>query len=236
MSISKIRNKEIFCSVVMPVHNGEKYLMEAIESVLNQTYTNFEFLIIENCSTDSSVEIIKSYNDPRIRLIFEEDCGSAQAYNRGFREAKGEFVFIHDHDDVSHPERFEKQLNCMIENDIDICGSYFNIIDEGGNKLVEVQPPLSNDEITKSFYYNVTHLYNPTLCLKKEIFNIFGYFDQKYSPSFDLEFILRIIYDVRVSNAAIPLLNWRRDKTSLSHKDIIFGIKNSFNISFVTSI
>ena len=76
-------------SVVMPVHNGEKFLREAIESVLNQTYKNFEFLIIENCSTDSSVEIIKSYNDSRISLIIEEDCGQVRAYNRGFKEAKG---------------------------------------------------------------------------------------------------------------------------------------------------
>ena len=111
-------------SVVMPVHNGEKFLREAIESVLNQTYKNFEFLIIENCSTDSSVEIIKSYNDSRISLIIEEDCGQVRAYNRGFKEAKGEYIFIHDQDDISHFERFEKQIEYITKNKVDICGSF----------------------------------------------------------------------------------------------------------------
>jgi glycosyltransferase involved in cell wall biosynthesis len=122
-------------SVVMPVHNGEKFLREAIESVLNQTYTNFEFLLIENCSTDSSVEIIKSYNDQRIKLIVEEDCGIVQGYNRGFKEAKGEYIIVHDQDDISLPERIESQLYFLTRNKLDLCGSSFSIVNEIAEKV-----------------------------------------------------------------------------------------------------
>jgi glycosyltransferase involved in cell wall biosynthesis len=231
MYITKINRQEVFCSVVMPVHNGERYLREAIESVLNQTYTNFEFLIIENCSTDNSVKIIKSYDDPRIRLIIEKDCGQVQAYNRGFREAKGEYIFIHDQDDVSDLVRFEKQLEYITNNNLDILGSYYNLIDSKGRKLTEVTPPIQNDEIKKVYYYKVTYLYNPTLCIRREVFNRFGYFYKHFFPSSDFEFILRIIHKVKVGNIPLFLLNWRNHKSSLSHSNIRTGFKNALIIA-----
>ncbi len=214
-------------SVVMPVHNGERFLREAIESVLNQTYTNFEFLIIENCSTDSSLKIIKSYNDPRIRVIIEEDCGQVQAYNRGFKESKGEYIFIHDHDDISHHERFEKQLEYIIENNFDIVGSYYELIDYKGVKLTEIKPPIYDYELKRTYYYKVTYLYNPTLCLKNIIFEHYGYFDKSFFPSSDYEFGLRVITKVKVGNVPEILLKWRNHSESLSHQNEKYGIANA---------
>ena len=216
MSIIQIDEQSIFCSVVMPVHNGAKYLREAIESVLNQTYANFEFLIIENCSEDESREIIKSYNDPRIKLIIENDCGQVQAYNRGFREAKGDFIFIHDQDDISHPERFERQLTCLYTQKIDICGSYFIIIDELGNEIFKMTVATNNNDINHEILYKNWTIFNSSVCLKKNIFYKMGYFSSKYYPSADYEFYLRAMNNVMFGNIPHYLYKWRRHSKQIS--------------------
>ena len=209
---------EIFSSVVMPVHNGEKYLREAIESVLNQTYTNFEFLIIENCSTDSSVAIIKSYNDPRIKLMIENDCGQVQAYNRGFKEAKGEYIFIHDHDDISHPERFEKQLKCMVEKNIDICGTFMRLLDKNNIVISYTKVVLKNKKVRERLLYDCSVIHNSSVCLKSNIYKRIGYWDAKFYPLSDVEFYLRAREHSIFGNISEPLYSWRKHKHQLSYE------------------
>ena len=121
-------------SVILPVYNGEKYLKEAIESILNQTYTNFEFIIINDGSKDSSLEIIKEYEkeDERIIVISRENKGLIATLNEGIEKAKGKYIARMDQDDISLPERFEKQIEILEENNIDICGCHFFIVDSKG--------------------------------------------------------------------------------------------------------
>ncbi len=218
-------------SVVMPVHNGEQFLREAIESVLNQTYTNFEFLIIENCSTDSSVEIIKSYNDSRIRLIIEKDCGQVQAYNRGFKEAKGDYIFIHDHDDVSHPERFEKQLKCMIVNNVDICGSYFNLIDNSGKIIGHIEMSIEHNSIVDELLYKNSTIFNSSVCIRKTVFESIGYFDIAYYPSADYDFYLKGITKFTYGNISEYLYSWRQHQKQISSNFIEDITEKTINIS-----
>jgi len=98
-------------TVLMPVYNGERYLHEAIESVLMQTFTDFEFLIIDDASTDRSVEIIKSYNDPRIRLVHnEKNLKLISTLNKGIDLADGKYIARMDCDDISLPQRLAKQV------------------------------------------------------------------------------------------------------------------------------
>ena len=98
-------------SVLMPLYNGEKHLAEAIESVLKQTYTDFELLIIDDCSTDVSVKIINSYDDRRIRLVQnKKNLGQSASMNKGLRFAKGIYIARMDQDDISHVYRLEKQI------------------------------------------------------------------------------------------------------------------------------
>ena len=104
-------------SVLMAVYNGEKYLLEAIESILNQTYTNFEFLIINDGSTDSTEEIILSYSDQRIRYIKnEQNLKLIASLNKGLDLAKGKYIARMDADDISLPDRLEKQVNFLERN------------------------------------------------------------------------------------------------------------------------
>lgn len=105
-------------SVITPVYNAEDFLNETIESVLNQTYKNFEYLLIDDCSTDSSADIIKSYaeKDNRIHYIkLEENSGAAVARNTGLEQAQGQFIAFIDSDDVWYPEKLEIQLAFMAE-------------------------------------------------------------------------------------------------------------------------
>lgn len=98
-------------TVLMSVYNGEKYLREAIDSILNQTFKDFEFLIIDDGSTDSSPEIIRSYTDPRIRLIQnKKNIGLTRSLNKGLKLAKGEYIARQDADDISLPERLEREV------------------------------------------------------------------------------------------------------------------------------
>lgn len=124
-------------SVLMSVYNCEKYLKEAIDSVLNQTFTDFEFLIVDDCSSDSSLEIIKSYQDPRIR-IFENptNSGLIKSLNLLIDKSKGKFLARLDSDDIALPERFEVQYNLMnSDNDLVLTGSNCLFIDEHSEVL-----------------------------------------------------------------------------------------------------
>ena len=110
----------------MPAYNAEKYIAESIESILSQTFTDFEFIIINDASTDSTKEIIESFQDSRIILINnEQNLGVAKSLNIGIATAKGKYIARMDADDISLPERFQTQFNFMEKNpDIDICGSW----------------------------------------------------------------------------------------------------------------
>lgn len=110
----------------MPVYNVESYIKESIESVLNQTYSDFELLIIDDGSTDNTVDRIMEFSDSRIRLIKKDkNLGLIDSLNLGFKQAKGEYIARMDGDDISAPNRFQKQLDVLLTNpEIKVCGCW----------------------------------------------------------------------------------------------------------------
>jgi wbfO protein len=132
-------NKNPVVSVVMSVYNAEKYLDDAIQSILKQTYKNFEFVIINDGSNDRSLEIIKKYKneDDHIILISRENRGLISSLNEGIAKARGEYIARMDADDISLPFRIEKQLQVMEhDKNIVVCGSWINIFGENTNEKV----------------------------------------------------------------------------------------------------
>ncbi|WP_103567464.1 glycosyltransferase family 2 protein [Campylobacter concisus] len=132
-------NKNPVVSVVMSVYNAEKYLDDAIQSILKQTYKNFEFVIINDGSNDRSLEIIKKYKneDDHIILISRENRGLISSLNEGIAKARGEYIARMDADDISLPFRIEKQLQVMEhDKNIVVCGSWINIFGENINEKV----------------------------------------------------------------------------------------------------
>jgi glycosyltransferase involved in cell wall biosynthesis len=127
-------------SVVMPVYNSALFLAEAIESILSQTFGDFELLIVYDNSNDSSLEIIRNYQglDNRIRVIFGKNNGLIGALNQGIEDAQGKFIARMDSDDISLPQRFEKQVQLLESIGGDICGCHYLIINDIG-KLVDAK-------------------------------------------------------------------------------------------------
>lgn len=123
-------------SIIMPCYNAERYIAQSIESVLAQTYDNWELLITDDASTDKSVEIISKYskNDERINvLVPDEHQGIARTRNMSISRARGRFVAFLDSDDIWYPEKLEKQIKFMLENDIAFTYSSYEVIDAQGN-------------------------------------------------------------------------------------------------------
>ena len=124
-------------TVLMAVYNGERFLRPAIESILNQTFTDFELLIVDDASTDSTPAIIRSYQDPRIRVIRNErNSGAGYSRNVGLRNARGEYIAVLDADDVAYPQRLAEQVAFLDAHaDIVLLGGAQDLIDERGVRL-----------------------------------------------------------------------------------------------------
>ncbi len=170
--MNKIKSNIPKISVVMSVYNGEKYLAEAIESILNQTYTNFEFIIVNDGSKDGSLEMIQKYmkKDERIVFIDRENKGLPYSLNEGISIAKGEYIARMDADDISLPSRFEKQIKYMEENKLDVCGTFMEQFKTDSLYKNFIKHPTTNENIrfTLSFFSCLVH---PTVMLKKEVFD-----------------------------------------------------------------
>ena len=138
-------------SVITPIYNREKYLTECINSILSQSYENFEFILIDDKSTDGTSEIIKSYasRDSRI-IVLENDknIGATASFNRGLAISKGKYVARMDSDDISFPTRFQKQIYIFqLWSNLDVLGTGAILIDRDGNTIGKKQFPSTNQEI-----------------------------------------------------------------------------------------
>jgi len=146
MAINLNDEQAALVSIVLPVYNGEKYLAESLDSILAQTYRNWELVIINDGSTDSTENLILKYQDKRIKY-FPNDVnkGIIFSLNRGLRESNGIYIARIDADDIALPYRLEKQVRFLSENpDYDLCGSYFQTIDSNGRLLKNVTFPANN--------------------------------------------------------------------------------------------
>lgn len=123
-------------SIIMPAYNADKYIAESIQSVLNQTYPFWELIIVDDCSTDNTEDVIKCFTDTRIRYLKnKKNSGAAVSRNYALREAKGKWIAFLDGDDVWLPEKLERQLAFMIEKEIYFSYTQYEEIDEKGNLL-----------------------------------------------------------------------------------------------------
>lgn len=142
-------------SVIMPVYNGEAFVAEAMQSILNQTYTDFELLIIDDGSTDNSLQVARSFQDPRIRVVvLEKNIGLAHVRNRGIEEARGTFIAWIDCDDINLPTRLAQQVTLMrAKPGIGLCGGWSRVF--GSQENQELRFPSSPDELrTALLFYN----------------------------------------------------------------------------------
>lgn len=196
-------------SVVMSVYNGEKYLVEAIDSVLSQSYNNFEFIIINDGSTDSSIDIINEYanKDNRIVVIDRENKGLPYSLNEGITKAKGEYIARMDADDICLPDRFEKQLKYINENNLDLCGTF---IEKFGDNIKNhiLKHPLEHNDIKFRLLFTSSFAH-PTVMIKKEVFHKVQY-KSIYKVAQDYQLWVDIVNaEFKVGNLPEVLLKYR---------------------------
>jgi hypothetical protein len=184
----------------MPIHNGEAFVAAAIESVLEQTFRDFEFLIIDDGSTDGSVGIIEAYTDPRIRLMRNEhQIGQTRTLNRGLGMARGEYVARMDADDISLPTRLERQVGFMAANpDVGACGTWVVTL---GDREGEVwKYPEGAEEIRCRLLFD-SALAHPSVCMRREVF-------ARHSLQFDEAYPLAEDYQLwKTASDVFPLAN-----------------------------
>jgi len=209
-----IVKNNIFVTVLISVYNGADYLHESLSSVLSQTYDNFEILVINDGSTDNSVNIINSFHDGRIRIINNgRNLGLTQSLNKGIQLAQGKYILRMDADDICLPNRFEEQIKFMEANQtISFSGTWFKIL--YSNRTTK--PPVGDEEIKAGlFFYNPFG--HPCMILKKEDFmkNELLY-DEKFSYAQDYDLWVRASKKLKSANLNIALLQYREHQNQMS--------------------
>lgn len=208
-------------SVIMSVYNGMPYLKEAVKSILNQTYKNLEFIIVNDASADSSWEYLKSLKDKRIKLIKnKKNLGLAKSLNIALRQAQGDFIARMDADDISLPRRFQEQLKFLVKHPaIDICGSWVDLIDEKGRIIGEKKFPLKDEEI-KRVLVRFNPMIHPTSMGKKSFFTQLQGYREEYDGAEDYDLLMRAMKKFKMSNIAKKLLFRRLQRNRRSAKSM----------------
>jgi glycosyltransferase involved in cell wall biosynthesis len=198
-------------SIVMVVCNVERFLCEAIESILGQTFTDFEFVIVDYGSTDSTKEIVERYaaRDPRIRLATIPHCGLGQARNAGCWLARGQFIAVMDADDVAWPERLEREVEFLQSHpDFGLVGATVQWIDTAGRPLYLGRVPTQDEQLRNALAIECS-IWAPTVLMRKEAFVLAGGYRDAFAPAEDYDLWLRIIEHYKCANLPDVLLSYR---------------------------
>ena len=203
----------------MPVYNGEKFLKDAIEGVLNQTYKDFEFLILDDGSTDNSSKIAESFSDPRIKIVKLNHGGIVKALNEGLKIMSGEYIVRVDADDISLPERFEKLLDYMEKNqDVAVCGSRAISINEKGEYIGEMNyPEIESEKIKKYALLHNPFIHPSVIICKEALAEVGNYRDFKHIE--DYELWTRVLAKFKGHNLPEPLLKYRIHQNQITKKE-----------------
>jgi teichuronic acid biosynthesis glycosyltransferase TuaG len=222
-------NNQDKISIITPCYNSENYIEQTILSVINQTYENWEWWIVDDCSKDQSVEIIRNFNDPRIHLIaLEKNAGAAEARNIGLRNASGRFITFIDSDDVWLPHFLKTAVNYLIENGEELVYGTYKRHDEDLNPLLE--DFVAEDNITYDrILYNcpipmLTSMYDTKRIGKIPIPEV----DMREDYAMWIEILKRIPKARAIKE---PLAIYRIRKTSYSRNKFLI-LRKQFNVYY----
>lgn len=210
---------KVSISVLMPVYNAERYVGEAVESILKQTFTDFEFIIINDGSTDRSLEILQRYakQDNRIRLISRENRGLVKTLNEGLSLAKAPLIARMDADDIAYPDRFMLQKQFLDKNPDVVClGGYFEIIDEAGRALTHLKVPLDDITIQDLALKGHSAIAHPAAMLRFSAVKQVGGYREAFKAAEDLDLWLRLGEIGQLANIPYPVLHYRFLSSSVS--------------------
>ncbi|MDB5273282.1 MAG: glycosyltransferase [Chitinophagaceae bacterium] len=217
-------------SVIMPVYNAEKYVHEAIDGILKQSFTDFEFLIYNDCSTDSSREIILSFQDPRIQLFDSPvNTGYVKHLNDGLKQAKGKYIARMDADDVSLHQRFEKQVEFLEQHEeVGVCGSWIEFI---GYKEGIVNYPADHIDIITHFFLFGNAVAHPAAMMRRSVLeSLHLSYNRSLEPAEDYDLWSRMSLVTQLHNIPEVLVQYRVHD---NNESIVKKIKQDKAVAFI---
>ena len=199
-------------SVVMPMYNGRRFVARAVESILAQTFADFEFIIVDDCSTDGSSDIVRQYSerDGRIRLLTNgRNLDFVRSRNRGIAEARGAFIANMDSDDVALPARLAEQHAFMTANPtVGVCGAAVILIDEDDREL-GVRRYRTDDRHLRGRLFLFNPFAQPVTMIRQDVLDEIGSYNPDHILADDLDLWFRIGMKHRFANLEMPLLKYR---------------------------
>lgn len=212
-------NEPIYISVVLSTYNEEKYIAKSIQSILDQTYPYFEFIIVNDGSTDSTLQIVKSFTDPRIVVIDKPNSGLPDSLNRGITAAKYDWIARMDGDDIATHDRFERQVSYIKEDSAVIGGQFISINEMGDPISGKVSnKPLSYAKCRSALLIGMSPLAHPTVLVKKELLIKYGGYDVNFRAAQDVELWSRLVPFVKIINIPEPILFYRQHTNNITNK------------------
>jgi glycosyltransferase involved in cell wall biosynthesis len=209
----------------MPVYNAERYVSQAVESILGQTFRDFELLIVDDGSTDGSQAILERFAaaDSRIKLVRQPNQGCLVALNEMVGRSRGELLARMDADDVAMPERFERQVAYLDEHPECVAvGSRVQIIDPDGQPLTVMTDLLTHEQIDQALLSgNGAAMYHPSVVIRKQALEEVGRYRDEYYLCEDLDLFLRLAEVGRLANLAEPLLRYREHLAKVGQKRVV---------------
>lgn len=218
------KNEEIFLSVIMSVFNEENYIEESVDSILNQTYCNFELIIVDDCSTDETVNKIRQYTDERIRLICnDKNCGLTCNLNKALDVSKGKYIIRMDGDDISIKTRFEEQVNYMEQHlEVVLSGTWIKYIGDN-NDIVRYKT--RSDELKASLLFNSV-IPHPTFIMRKDVLDENNIrYNENLPYAQDYDFIYQISRCGELANIPKILLKYRIHDKQITGEKLVEQIQ-----------
>jgi len=218
-------------SIILPSYNYENYIGKTIDSVLNQSYPNWELIIIDDGSMDNSLDVIKRYKDKRIHLFTQKNKGVSSTLNRGIRNSSGKYICFLDADDKYHPDKLDAQVEYM-NSGFDIVTTQVQVIDDKDEEspiehfkmtwnLYDKKEIFGEDRVANFLYKN--YFCKSSLMIRKELFNKYGYFDPRLITAYDLDLWLRMIPSAKITRIDKILTYYRwhdKNETTINNNRI----------------
>lgn len=218
-------------SVIIPVYNAERFIKETVESILAQTYQDFEIVVINDGSTDKSAEIIRSFDDKRIIYSYQKNQGLSIARNEAILKSNGEYIALLDQDDLWLPEKIEKQISLLDSSpEIGLVCSDCYVIDSQGKIMDKVfnQCKHSKGMVLPQLFLD-NFISCPTAVIRKLALNKVGLFDPDFSIAADYDLWLRIAQFFDIEYTDIPLAKYRIHANNMSC-NITLGYKEKIEV------
>lgn len=209
-------------SVIIPAYNAERFISETIESVVNQTFSDFELLIVDDGSTDNQKKIIKEFaaSDNRIRYIHQLNEGVSAARNNGFKNSCGQFIAFLDADDVWLPDNLALKINRFGSDEVGLVHSDAMVINEASEKIEGTICGIEGDLLDPLLLWDGTQIPGPSsILVKREVMEAIGVFDEKLSTAADKDFFIRVAAQYRIGRVSQVTWKYRLHRKNM-HKNI----------------